>query len=83
MPLHFDDAGGSGPDLASLASALRGSVESVSTRVLLDGSGRECRGCEASIDIGARYRCLTVRDSDGDISEVCLCCDDCVESLLE
>ncbi len=63
------------------AAALEGSVESTSTRVLLDGNTRQCGVCDASISAGSRYRCVTVRTDDGAVSEVCFCDDDCVDSV--
>jgi hypothetical protein len=65
------------------APAPAGTVESVSTRVLVNGGVRECRACEATIAAGTRYRCVTVRDGDGAVSEVPFCGDDCADAVTE
>jgi len=59
-----------------------GTIESASTRVLLDGGTRECRTCDSTIEAGSRYRCLTLRDGDGAVSEVPFCGDDCAEAVI-
>lgn len=68
-------------DPAGRAAALSGAVESTSTRVLVDGNSRRCGACGAAITAGSRYRCVTVRDGDGVVSEVCFCGDECVDSV--
>lgn len=83
MSPHTDDLTPATLDPPDGATAPAGTVESVSTRVLLNGGVRECRACEATIAPGTRYRCVTVRDGNGCVSEVSLCGDDCAESLLE
>jgi hypothetical protein len=60
----------------SVASVASG-VESVSTRVILDGTPRQCHTCGEPIAPGAQYRCLTVRDGDGTVSEIPFCDGDC------
>jgi hypothetical protein len=70
-----------GPAGATVTPA--GSVESVSTRVLLDSGSRTCRTCGTVIDAGSRYRCLTLRDSDGSVSEFAFCDEDCAKAFFE
>jgi len=72
-----------GVDVSSVAAALQETVESVSTRVLLNGGVRECRACGTTIASGTRYRCLTVRDADGTVSKVWFCGDDCADALAD
>ncbi len=72
-----------GADVSSVSAVLQGTVESVSTRVLLNGGVRECRACGTTIASGTRYRCLTVRDADGTVSEVCFCGDDCADAFAD
>jgi hypothetical protein len=83
MPPRHDGTDGTEPDSTGVAAALQGAVESVSIRVLLNGGARECRACEATIASGTRYRCLTVRDGDGAVSEVCFCGDECAGSFAD
>ena len=81
-PTH-DNLGVRGVDVSGETKTIAGTVESVSTRVLVDGSERECGACDATIATGTRYRCLTVRSNDGEISELSFCGRDCVESVRE
>ncbi len=69
-------------DPSGATLTLGGTVESASTRVLLDGGTRECRTCDSIIEAGSRYRCLTLRDGDGAVSEVPFCGDDCAEEII-
>jgi hypothetical protein len=59
------------------APNVRGGVESVSTRVLLDGTPRRCHTCGDNIAAGAQYKCLTVRAGDGSITQITFCDGDC------
>jgi hypothetical protein len=57
-----------------------GSVESTSTRVLLDGGPHRCVSCDGVIGRKERYKCLTVRDDDGHVSELGFCGEDCLSA---
>jgi hypothetical protein len=83
MSPRHDTIDWAGAEVSSMAAVLQGTVESVSTRVLLNGGVRECRACGATIASGTRYRCLTVRDADGTVSKVWFCGDDCADALAD
>lgn len=68
-------------DPSGTTLTLGGIVESASTRVLLNGRTRECRTCNRTIEADSRYRCLTLRDGDGTVSEIPFCGDDCAEEI--
>ena len=83
MAPRYSDAERRVRDPAGTTVTPGGTVESASTRVLLDGGSRTCRTCETTIEAGNRYRCLTLRDGTGSVSEIAFCGEDCADVLLE
>lgn len=52
-----------------------------STRVLLDSATPpKCDHCEDAISHGTRYKCITVRDQTGSVTELSFCSEECVLS---
>ena len=67
---------------SDVSTTLEGTIESTSTRVLVDGNGSQCHTCDEPITAGNRYRCVTLRGDDGTVSEVYFCGDDCVDATV-
>lgn len=80
-PDHSSADGGDStvPPADSPRSNHPGTVLDISTRVLLDSpSAPECRACCEQIDQGARYKCVTVRDHDGQVTDLPFCDERCL-----
>jgi hypothetical protein len=83
MTATHENLGVRGIDVSGDTNAIEGTVESASTRVLINGSGRECGVCDTTIATGVQHCCLTVRDSNGEVAELSICGEDCLKALKE
>lgn len=62
------------------------SIERVatSTRILLDSASRpECLVCGETIEYDTQYKCVTVRDGAGTVSERLFCDESCLHDQFE
>lgn len=56
----------------------QGPIQSVSTRIRLDGSSGECEACGAAIEAGKRFKLAAVR-TGGRIVHYEFCCGGCID----
>jgi len=63
--------------------AVERSIVRTSTRVLLDSSSPPtCDACDSQISDGTQYKCVTVRDRDGQLTDLVFCDDRCRSASL-
>lgn len=71
-------------ELVSQAAEPAGEVLYTSTRIMVDSHSRpRCTSCRGAIDHGVQYKCLTIRDDNGDTAEFEYCAEECLDTHLD
>jgi hypothetical protein len=73
------DAVASNGDRPAEPEQLPGEYLGTATRILVESHSRpECETCEADIDHGVRFKCVTIRGRDGRVRDLSYCSEECV-----